>query len=90
MKKLLFVGLCLLGMAMLPLQAQENTNQNKFRQLGQEIPTPNVYRNAAGAPGASYWQNRADYDMNISVAMVKKRSLISMSHLMPFRIFGFS
>ncbi|MEM7368270.1 MAG: M1 family metallopeptidase [Bacteroidota bacterium] len=41
------------------------TNQNKFRQLGQELPTPNVYRNAAGAPGHDYWQNRADYDMDI-------------------------
>jgi len=22
---------------------QENTNQNKFKQLGQELPTPNTY-----------------------------------------------
>lgn len=46
-------------------QQLPNTNQNKFRQLGQELPTPNVYRNAAGAPGHDYWQNRADYDMDI-------------------------
>ena len=32
----------------------------KFRQLGTELPTPNVYRNAAGAPGYLYWQQRAD------------------------------
>ncbi|MEZ4852606.1 MAG: M1 family metallopeptidase, partial [Bacteroidia bacterium] len=43
----------------------QNTNQNKFRQLGQELPTPNTYRNAAGAPGHEYWQQKADYDLKI-------------------------
>ncbi|MFT5922323.1 MAG: hypothetical protein ACJAU0_002551 [Flavobacteriales bacterium] len=43
--------------------AQENTN--KFRQLGTDIPTPNVYRTASGAPGHEYWQQKADYDMKI-------------------------
>ena len=43
-----------------------NIDDNKFRQLGPaDIPTPNVYRNAAGAPGHAYYQNRADYDMDI-------------------------
>ena len=45
--------------------AQETINQNPFRQLGQELPTPNTFRNAAGAPGHAYWQNRADYEMEI-------------------------
>ncbi len=44
-----------------------NTNQNPFRQLHQELPTPNTYRNAAGAPGHEYWQNRADYVMDITL-----------------------
>lgn len=44
---------------------EENTNKNKFRQLGQELPTPNVYRNAAGAPGHAYWQQKADYQIDI-------------------------
>jgi hypothetical protein len=35
---------------------------SKFRQLEQELPTPNSYRNAAGAPGHAYYQNRADYE----------------------------
>ncbi len=38
---------------------------NKFRQLGQELPTPNTYRTASGAPGHEYWQQKADYKMNI-------------------------
>lgn len=49
----------------LTLGAQENTNQNKFRQLSEELPTPNVYRAASGAPGHEYWQQEADYDMKI-------------------------
>lgn len=47
------------------LTAQENTNQNKFRQLAQELPTPNTFRTASGAPGPDYYQVRADYDMDI-------------------------
>jgi hypothetical protein len=34
---------------------------DKFRQLDELIPTPNTIRNAAGAPGHAYWQQRADY-----------------------------
>jgi len=34
---------------------------DKFRQLGHLLRDPNVYRNAAGAPGPDYWQQRADY-----------------------------
>ena len=42
-----------------------NANQNKFRQLDSDLPTPNVYRTASGAPGHAYWQNTADYKMDI-------------------------
>ncbi|MCG6188533.1 M1 family metallopeptidase [Maribellus maritimus] len=47
--------------------AQENTNKNKFRQLKQEFATPNVYRTASGAPGHEYWQQKADYVMDIKL-----------------------
>ncbi len=46
---------------------QSNVNTNKFRQLGQELPTPNVYRTASGAPGHEYWQQKADYKMEIEI-----------------------
>ena len=49
------------------LQAQENYNQSKFKQLYEELPTPNVYRTASGAPGPQYWQQRADYKMDITL-----------------------
>jgi hypothetical protein len=53
--------------------AQSNLNNNKFKQLGQELPTPNVYRTAAGAPGHMYWQQQADYKMNIELDDEKQR-----------------
>jgi aminopeptidase N len=35
-----------------------------FRQLeGEDWPTPTDYRNAAGAPGYRYWQQKVDYDI---------------------------
>jgi hypothetical protein len=39
----------------------------KFEQLGPLLPTPNSYRTAAGAPGNQYWQQKADYVMNIEL-----------------------
>lgn len=51
----------------LVLAQHENTNANKFRQLKTELATPNVYRNAAGAPGHEYYQQKADYVMDIEL-----------------------
>jgi hypothetical protein len=39
--------------------------QHKFAQLGTDLPTPNVYRTASGAPGHEYYQQQADYEMDI-------------------------
>lgn len=44
-----------------------HTNENKFRQLYDEFATPNVYRTASGAPGHEYYQNTADYEMDITL-----------------------
>jgi len=49
------------------LTAQENSNQNKFKQIEEMLPTPNTYRTASGAPGHEYWQQRADYKMKITI-----------------------
>jgi len=64
MKKILGVALCALGLI---ANAQESTNKNPFRQLKQELPTPNSYRTAAGFPGHEYYQQKADYVMNIEL-----------------------
>ena len=40
---------------------------DKFRQLDEIWPTPNLYRTAAGEPGPGYWQQRADYVIDIQL-----------------------
>lgn len=59
--------LIVLGCLTVNLSAQENTNQSKFKQLGTELPTPNVYRTASGAPGHEYYQQKADYKIAIEL-----------------------
>ncbi len=69
------VGVCLglLGTAIFAQIDQSgerpagHENTNKFRQLYQEFATPNSYRTASGAPGHKYYQNNADYKMNIEL-----------------------
>jgi hypothetical protein len=45
----------------LTANAQVKNWQGRFEQLDQLLPTPNEYRSPSGAPGGSYWQQRADY-----------------------------
>lgn len=52
---------------------QENINVNKFRQLYQEFSTPNMFRTASGAPGPAYYQQQADYKMEIELDDENKR-----------------
>ncbi|RMA57780.1 M1 family metallopeptidase [Ulvibacter antarcticus] len=42
-----------------------HTNQNRFKQMYQEFSTPNMFRTASGAPGPNYYQQQADYVMDI-------------------------
>ena len=46
---------------------QGHINENKFRQLYQEFSTPNQFRTGSGAPGPAYYQNEADYKMDIEL-----------------------
>jgi hypothetical protein len=45
--------------------SQAAISQSKFAQLDIELPTPNEFRNAAGAPGHHYYQQKADYRISI-------------------------
>ena len=49
------------------LFSQENLNNSKFKQLHEELPTPNVYRTASGAPGHEYYQQTADYIIDVEL-----------------------
>jgi len=45
----------------------KSNHGNKFEQLGTILPTPNECRSASGAPGGKYWQQRADYDIDVTL-----------------------
>ncbi|WP_286913826.1 M1 family metallopeptidase [Flavobacterium sp. UBA4197] len=40
---------------------------NKFSQMYTQMATPNMFRTASGAPGPAYYQQQADYKMNIEL-----------------------
>ena len=51
----------------------ENINTNKFRQLYQEFTSPNMFRTASGAPGPAYYQQQADYKINVELDDANKK-----------------
>src|SRR6478735_6460835 len=68
---LLFAIFCTWG-----AQAQQGGNYNantRFEQMGSELPTPNTYRSASGAPGRDYWQQKADYDIKVELDDINQR-----------------
>ena len=56
-----FLSLCQIS------HAQETKWQGKFEQLDQALPTPNEYRTGSGAPGPKYWQQQADYEIDVEL-----------------------
>ena len=46
---------------------------DKFRQLEEILPTPNEQRAASGAPGNRYWQQRADYVIDVELDDANQR-----------------
>lgn len=65
MKRLMTAGLCLLALSTFGQEA--NRWEGKFEQLGPLLPTPNEYRTGSGSPGPSYWQQRADYEIEVEL-----------------------
>ena len=48
-------------------EPQGHTDINKFSQMYAEMATPNMFRTASGAPGPAYYQQRADYKINLEL-----------------------
>ncbi|MEL0645667.1 M1 family metallopeptidase [Olleya sp. Ti.3.14] len=76
MKKLKYLFLSALFLSVSAFAQDQNekkerqpghTNNNKFKQLYDEFSTPNMYRAASGAPGSAYYQQQADYKMDIQL-----------------------
>lgn len=71
-------SLLLLSAAALTLAASavsqgRSIEDDVFRQLDELLPTPNVYRTASGAPGHQYWQQRADYVIDVTLDENQRR-----------------
>ncbi|MBN3521382.1 M1 family metallopeptidase [Algoriphagus lutimaris] len=69
MKKIgLIASLALLSVAgVFAQQRSEQNHAERFEQLGPMLRTPNVYRTASGAPGHMYWQQQANYVINVEL-----------------------
>jgi hypothetical protein len=50
-----------------------------FAQLDSLLPTPGVTRTASGAPGAQYWQQRADYRIKVKLDEQRRRLTATQS-----------
>jgi hypothetical protein len=69
-KTLVVIGLTITSLFNAEAQNQSNPGSNhgnSFEELNYLLPTPNEYRTASGAPGARYWQQRADYDIAVEL-----------------------
>ena len=79
-----FLGLLGLGLA---FGVEDTTPPDRFRQLDELLPTPNSYRTASGAPGHEYWQQRADYVIDVRLdderAHLSGRETITYSNNSP-------
>ena len=65
MKKILLAFVALLAVPYWGFSQEEWGK--KFEQLGETLPTPNSYRTGSGAPGVNYWQQRADYKIDVEI-----------------------
>ena len=74
MKKYTIVGL-MVFVFFATIHAQEvakpkqkgHVDENKFRQMYDLLATPNIYRTASGAPGPEYYQQQADYKIEVEL-----------------------
>src|ERR1700759_3599122 len=78
--------------ATLSAKAQNNQPTEKYDQHAVFNPVfypdkGNEYRSASGAPGVKYWQNHADYKLNVTLDTAKHRvtgsALISYTNNSP-------
>ena len=72
-KSLLLFSLCLLFSPFSSYAESLFDTNDKFRQLEEILPTPNDQRIASGAPGPKYWQQRADYVIEVTLDDEKQK-----------------
>ncbi|MFI2742300.1 M1 family metallopeptidase [Zhouia sp. PK063] len=67
--KFYFLSAALITASLVTAQDRKpgHTNTNRFKQMYEEFSTPNMFRTASGAPGPAYYQQEADYKMNVEL-----------------------
>ncbi len=55
------------GHFVLAQMKSKSGQEDKFRQLEEILPTPNLFRTGSGAPGPDYWQQQVDYEINVQL-----------------------
>jgi hypothetical protein len=56
-----------------PAKPSGRYDNNKFSQMYDLLATPNMFRTASGAPGPAYYQQKADYKINVELDDKKAR-----------------
>ena len=63
-----------LSLAMCSVSAAgDGSGAPAFAQLATELPSPNMYRSANGEPGPEYWQQQADYRVQVELDETRRR-----------------
>jgi hypothetical protein len=65
--------LCALSVHADAIRQTKGDHYDAFRQLDVDLPTPNVYRTASGAPGDRYWQQKVDYKIKVDLDETARR-----------------
>ncbi len=65
--------LCALSVHADAIRQTKGDHYDAFRQLDVDLPTPNVYRTASGAPGDRYWQQKVDYKIKADLDETARR-----------------
>lgn len=74
MLRQIFAVIFLLSCVSFAFGQSKSKPSDKFRQLNEdELPTPNEQRTGSGAPGSKYWQQRADYVIDVELDDVNQR-----------------
>ena len=59
--------------AVLSFSSATAAPKDPFKQLDDLLPTPDEQRRASGAPGPGYWQQQADYVIDVELDEAKNR-----------------
>jgi hypothetical protein len=68
-----FAALFILTAVFFAFGQSKSKPSDKFKQLDEDLPTANEQRTASGAPGNKYWQNRADYVIDVELDDANQR-----------------